>query len=375
MRARGWSRVASTNEIRRQSVGVDTSVIETVEKIRAADPANMLDRIKGLSDQVRYAWQIAMGAKVPPAYADVRTIVLAGMGGSAIGGDLAAALMADELKVPMSVHRDYGLPAFVGRDTLVIASSYSGNTEESLSSFGEAQKRGAKVIAITTGGKLAERARAANYPVITFSYPAQPRAALGYSFGLALGVLVKIGFVRDLQSDVDAALADLAKIEERVHEGARTNDAKRMAIELYGRIPFAYGAGVMGVMARRVKGQWNENAKNWSAFDVMSELNHNAVVGFPHPPIAKDALTVLLLRSDRDNPRHKIRFDVTAELLERAGVKHKTLKFSGASMLYEVLQMTMFTDYVSFYIALLNGADPSEVKSIDYLKDRLAKAT
>ncbi|OLC57955.1 MAG: bifunctional phosphoglucose/phosphomannose isomerase [Chloroflexi bacterium 13_1_40CM_4_68_4] len=350
-------------------------MIETVEKIRAADPANMLDRIKGLSDQVRYAWQIAMGAKVPPAYADVRTIVLAGMGGSAIGGDLAAALMADELKVPMSVHRDYGLPAFVGRDTLVIASSYSGNTEESLSSFGEAQKRGAKVIAITTGGKLAERARAANYPVITFSYPAQPRAALGYSFGLALGVLVKIGFVRDLQSDVDAALADLAKIEERVHEGARTNDAKRMAIELYGRIPFAYGAGVMGVMARRVKGQWNENAKNWSAFDVMSELNHNAVVGFPHPPIAKDALTVLLLRSDRDNPRHKIRFDVTAELLERAGVKHKTLKFSGASMLSEVLQMTMFTDYVSFYIALLNGADPSEVKSIDYLKDRLAKAT
>jgi glucose/mannose-6-phosphate isomerase len=354
---------------------VDTAVIETVERIRAADPANMLDRIKGLADQVTYAWQIAMGAQVPPAYADVRAIVLAGMGGSAIGGDLAAALLADELKIPMVVHRDYGLPAFVGRDTLVIASSYSGNTEESLSSFGEAQKRGAKVLAITTGGKLAERARAANYPVVTFSYPAQPRAALGYSFGLALGVLAKIGFVRDLGSDVDAALADLTKIEERVHEGARTNDAKRMAIELYGRIIFAYGAGVMGVMARRVKGQWNENAKNWSAFDVMSELNHNAVVGFPHPPIARDALTVLLLRSDRDNPRHKIRFDVTAELLDRAGIPHRTIRFSGQSMLSEVLQMVMFTDYVSFYLALLNGADPSEVKSIDYLKDRLAKAT
>src|SRR5207247_9582283 len=101
---------------------------------------------------------------------------------------------------------------------------------------------------------------------------------------------------------------------------------------------------------------------------------HTAVLALRRPPIAKDALTVLLLRSDRDNPRHKIRFDVTAELLDRAGVKHKTLKFSGASMLSEVLQMTMFTDYVSFYIALLNGADPSEVKSIDYLKDRLAKA-
>jgi glucose/mannose-6-phosphate isomerase len=350
-------------------------VIETVERIRAADPANMLDRIKELGKQFEDAWQIAKGSSLPPAYADVRNITLTGMGGSAIGGDLAAALMADELKVPMSIHRDYGIPAYVGRDSLVIASSYSGNTEESLSAYGEAQKRGAKILVLTTGGKLAELGRSAGQPVVRFSYKAQPRAALGYSLGLVLGCLVKIGFVRDLGSDVDAALADLAKIEERVHEGARTNDAKRMAIELYGRIIFAYGAGVMGVMARRVKGQWNENAKNWSAFDVMSELNHNGVVGFPHPPIAKDALTVLLLRSDRDNPRHKLRFDVTAELLDRAGVKHKTLRFSGANMLSEVLQMTMFTDYVSFYIALLNGADPSEVKSIDYLKDRLAKAT
>jgi glucose/mannose-6-phosphate isomerase len=353
---------------------LDTSIIESVERIRAADPGNMLDRVKDLGKQVRDAWELAKSAKIPPAYADVRNITLVGMGGSAIGGDFAASLLADELKIPMSIHRDYGLPAYVGRDSLIIASSYSGNTEESLSAFELAQKRGAKILVLTTGGKIADLARAANYPMVTFSYKAQPRAALGYSLGLVLGCLVKMGFVRDLGSDIDAALADLAKIEERVHEGARSNDAKRMAIELYGRIIFAYGAGVMGVMARRVKGQWNENAKNWSAFDVMSELNHNAVVGFPHPPIARDALTVLLLRSDRDNPRHKIRFDVTAELLDRAGVAHKTLRFSGQSMLSEVLQMVMFTDYVTFYLALLNGADPSEVKSIDFLKDRLAKA-
>jgi glucose/mannose-6-phosphate isomerase len=221
---------------------------------------------------------------------------------------------------------------------------------------------------------MAELAKAASYPVVTFSYRAQPRAALGYSLGLVLGCLVRLGFVRDLSADIDAALADLAKLEERVHEGARTNDAKKLATDLYGRVIFAYGAGVMGVMARRVKGQWNENAKNWSAFDVMSELNHNAVVGFPHPAAARDLLTVLLLRSDRDNPRHKIRFDVTAELLDRAGVPHVTLTFNGQNMLSEVLQMTMFTDYVTFYLALLNGADPSEVRSIDHLKDRLAKA-
>jgi len=353
---------------------VDTSVIESVERIRAADPGNMLDRIKDLGKQLRDAWAIATAAQLPPAYSDVRNITLAGMGGSAIGGDFAASLMAGELKIPMLIHRDYGMPAYVGRDSLVIASSYSGNTEESLSAFAEAQKRGAKVLALTTGGKLADLARAAGYPVVTFSYKAQPRAALGYSLGLVLGVLVRMGFVRDLGADIEGALSDLSKIEERVHEGARSNDAKKMAIELYGRIPFAYGAGVMGIMARRVKGQWNENAKSWSAFDVMSELNHNAVVGFPHPPIARDALVVLLLRSDRDNPRHKVRFDVTAELLDRAGIAHKTLRFGGQSMLSEVLQMVLFTDYVTFYLALLNGADPTEVKAIDHLKDRLSKA-
>jgi len=352
---------------------IDTSVIESVDRIRAADPGDMLGRIKELAQQIRDAWAILGKAALPPAYGDVRNITVAGMGGSAIGGDLAAALLADELKVPMAVHRDYGLPAYIGRDSLVIASSYSGNTEETLASFEQARKRGAKVLVLTTGGKLADLARASNYPVVTFSYKAQPRAALGYSLGLVLGVLTKLSFVRDLTADIDAALADLAKIEERVHEGARTNDAKKMALELFGRVIVAYGAGVMGVMARRVKGQWNENAKNWSAFDVMSELNHNAVVGFPHPPIAKEALTVLLLRSDRDNPRHKLRFEVTRELLDRAGVPHKTLQFAGQNMLSEVLQMVYYTDYVSFYVALLNGADPSPVKSIDYLKDRLAK--
>src|SRR3989441_3027161 len=206
----------------------DISVIESLERIRAADPEDMLGRIKELPDQVRDAWAIAGRVSLPPTYAGVRNITLAGMGGSAIGGDLAAALLADELKVPMSVHRDYGLPAFVGPESLVIVSSYSGNTEETLSSFEEARKRGAKVLALTTGGKIAELARASNYPIVTFTYKAQPRAALGYSLGLVLGVLSKLGFARDLSDDIEAALSDLAKLEERVHEGARTNDAKKM---------------------------------------------------------------------------------------------------------------------------------------------------
>src|SRR6266851_6459954 len=352
---------------------VDRSVIESVEVIKKADPGDMLTKIKDLPLQVRDAWKIVQGASLPPAYGDVRNITVLGMGGSAIGGEFAGALLADELKVPLNVHRDYGLPGYVGRDSLVIASSFSGNTEETLSGFAEAKKRAAKLMVITTGGKLADEAKAGRLPLVTFNYKAQPRAALGYSLTLVLGVLGKLGFASDagIKKDIDGALADLAKLEERVHEGARTNDAKKMAIELYGKIPVAFGAGVMGVMARRVKDQWNENAKNWAHYDVMSELNHNAVVGFPHPPIAKDAQVVLMLRSRRDNPRHQVRFDVTKELLDRAQIPSKELRFDGGSMLSEVLQMTLFTDYVSFYVALLNGADPSPNTSIDYLKDRL----
>ena len=353
---------------------MDTSVIESVEAIKKADPGDMLTKIKDLPLQIKDAWKIVSAATLPPAYGDVRNITVLGMGGSAIGGEFAGALLADELKVPLNVHRDYGVPGYIGRDSLVIVSSFSGNTEETLSGFDEAKKRGAKILAITTGGRLADEAKTLRLPLITFGYHAQPRAALGYSLTLVMGALTKLGLVRDMGKEIEAALADVAKLEERVHEGARTNDAKKMAIELVGKIPVIYGAGVMGVMARRVKDQWNENAKNWAHYDVMSELNHNAVVGFPHPPIARDAQVVLLLRSKRDNPRHKLRFDVTKELLDRSQIPHKDLQFDGGSLLSEVLQMTYFTDYVSFYVSLLNGADPSPVTSIDYLKDRLAKA-
>jgi glucose/mannose-6-phosphate isomerase len=353
---------------------VDTSAIETVERIRKGDPEGMLERIKELPTQVRDAWAIAQRATLPPAFGDVRSVVLAGMGGSAIGGDLAASLLAGEMRIPMSVHRDYGLPAYVGRDSLVIASSYSGNTEETLSSLEEARKRGAKIVAITTGGRVAEIAQAGGHPLVTFSYAARPRATLGYSLTLVLGVLSRIGLARDLSADIDAALADVAKLQERVHEGARTNDAKKLAVALAGKVVFVYGAGAMGVMARRVKGQWNENAKNWAAFDVMPELDHNAVVGFPEPAIAKQAIAVLILRSSQDLGRHRVRWEVTKELLDRAGIEHRSLELPGANALSEALQMTYFTDHVSFYVALLNGADPSPNTSIDLLKDRLAKA-
>jgi glucose/mannose-6-phosphate isomerase len=351
---------------------MDSSVLSTADQIHAADPGDMLKRIKDLPTQVREAWRITGSAALHDRLRGARDITVAGMGGSAIGGELVAALLLDDLRVPMAVHRDYGLPGYVGSESLVIVSSFSGNTEETLSAFAEARRRRAKVLAVTTGGKVAELAKSEGIPLVTFDYKAQPRAALGYSLGLVLSTLEKLDYVRGISDQVEPALQDVGQIQARVDESGATNDAKQLAIELAGHVPVTFGAGVMAVMARRVKDQWNENAKNWSSYDTMSELNHNAVVGFPNPAIARDALRVLLLRSDRDNPRHRLRFDITADLLDRAHIVHRTLAFPGQSMLSEVLQLAYFTDYVSFYLALLNGADPSEVRSIDYLKDQLA---
>ncbi len=345
---------------------IDQSLIDDPQRVRTADPGGMYDRIIELGQQLRSAWQRTAEAGLSRDLAKVRDVTVLGMGGSAIGGDLAAALTLSELGVPMSAHRDYGCPNYVGRESLVIASSYSGNTEETLSGFAEARRRGARLVALTTGGKLAEEARAAGIPLVTFSYAARPRATLGWSLGLVLGVLSRVGLVRDLGPDLATALAELERY-------AKTPDlGKDVAKRLYARIVGVYGAGVMGVLARRWKGQWNENAKNWAFFDVMPELNHNAVVGFPHPDVARDALAVVFLRSSRDDPRIARRFDVTAELLARAKIPLEQFAFRGASALSEALQAVYLGDHASFYLALLNGADPSPNESIDYLKAQLA---
>jgi glucose/mannose-6-phosphate isomerase len=346
----------------------DPALIDDPARVRTADPDGMLDRIRELGQQVRDAWRRTGEVDWPRDLGRVRDVTVLGMGGSAIGGDLATALVQGELGVPMQVHRDYGCPNYVGRESLVIASSYSGNTEETLSGFAEARRRRARIVALTTGGKLADEAKAAGVPLVTFSYPARPRATLGWSLGLVLGTLSRIGLVRDLAADVSTALSELDVY-------ARTPDlGKEEARRLFGRIAGVYGARHMGVLARRWKGQWNENAKNWSFFDVMPELNHNAVVGFPHPDVAPRALTIVFLRSARDDARVAKRFDVTAELLSRANVPLEQFSFRGANLLSEALQATYLGDHVSFYLALLNGEDPSPNTSIDYLKAQLARA-
>ena len=340
------------------------------------DPEEMLARIKELPMQFRRAWRAVMDFPLPDDYKKVNKVVVLGMGGSAIGGDLVRTLVQEESRVPVFVHRDYGLPAFVDEKTLLIASSYSGNTEETLSGFESALKTRAKKIVMTTGGKLADMAGKNNVPVFRIEYKAQPRAALGFSFIPAFGVMQKLGFIGDKSPDVEEAVRGMEMLSANLDETIDTdyNPAKGLALRLYGNLPVVYGAGIASEAARRWKTQINENSKAWAFYEVFPELNHNAVVGFPLPEEIASRIRVVFLRSPSYNERIKLRYEVTAELLKQAGVSYEYVDAEGGSPLAQMTGLILMGDYVSYYLAVLYGEDPSPVKVIDYLKEKLAKA-
>ena len=339
------------------------------------DPDDMLGRIAELPQQCRDAWANVQSLELPPEYRQVNKVVVLGMGGSAIGGDLLRALAEPECAVPIVTNRDYTVPAFVNAATLVIASSYSGNTEETLTAFKEIGKGDAVLLAVTTDGKLAQRARGLGLPLLTFHYQSQPRAALGYSLVSLIGVVQKLGFIGDKSADLEEAIAVMESLQEEIRETVpiAENPAKQLAKRLCGRLPVIYGSGYLAEVAHRWKTQLNENPKAWSFFEQLPELNHNAVLGYQFPPALAEKVVVVMLTSSLDHPRNKVRSQVTQEVLARQGVGCEVVSARGKSPLAQMLSAIHFGDYVSYYLAMLYEVDPTPVTVIDYLKERLAQ--
>jgi glucose/mannose-6-phosphate isomerase len=313
---------------------------------------------------------------LPAGYGEIEHLVIAGMGGSAIGGDLLRDLVVDQCDVSITSVRDYTLPSFAGgQDTLVIACSYSGNTEETLSCFQQALGTDARAMAITTGGKLSTLAKEAGVPVIEFDYGAQPRAALGYAFVLLLGTAYRLGLVRDYSDEIAEASAVMETWQEEIRPETPTadNPAKRLASQIHGKLPITYGAGFLTATAHRWKTQFNENAKSWAFFECLPELNHNAVVGLGIPGIVRETGRVIALRSALERERIHERWEVTSELLARESVTAHQVWGRGESKLSQMLSLIHFGDYVSFYLAMLNDVDPTPVDTIAFLKRRLAE--
>jgi len=355
---------------------VTPSPLDSPETYDRLDPSGLYGRIAGLPDQVRQAWDAASALALPEGYAGLRRVAVLGMGGSAIGGSLLRAL-AIELgsATPVEVVRGYRLPGHIDQRTLAIASSASGNTEEVLSLAQQALDRGARTMAITTGGRLLDLARQHDLPAIVYEWQGEPRSALGWSFATLLAITGRLGLLPDVSPGLAGALGHMRALVEAAGQDVpeASNPAKQLARRLNGKLPVIVGADALAPVAYRWVTQTNENAKSWGVALELPEMNHNAPLGYGAPVALLPLLHVVLLRQQSVHPRIARRIDLTPDQLTAAGVAVEVLDVPGASALEEVLWGVQFGDFASYYLGLLNGADPSEVRALDWLKDRMSR--
>jgi len=302
---------------------------------------------------------------------------LAGMGGSAIGADLLQAYALSQAPIPIIVWRNYELPAFVGKDSLVILSSHSGNTEETLSAFDHALETGAKLIAVTTGGELSVRAMGAGVPLWQFEHVGQPRAAVGYSFGLLLAAISRMGWLPDPTEEVADAVTSMKGQQATLGADVpiAQNAAKRVAGQLVGRWPTIIGADFLAPVARRWRTQVSEISKAVAQFEELPEADHNLVAGVPYPEELIPRMMVIFLKASHYHARNQLRIDVTREVLMVEGFNTDLFQAQGKSRLAQQWTTLHFGDYVSYYLAMSYGVDPSPVPAIEELKRRIRDLT
>ena len=337
------------------------------------DSLDMFGAIYNFTDQIKEAIEIGEQINLKNNYSKCRNIVVAGMGGSAIGGDVVRTLIHNELKIPFCVNRNYSLPNWVNENTLVICSSYSGNTEESLSAYEDALKKGAMICGISTGGKLSENIKSNKFDLITIPGGLQPRAALAYSFVPMLYLLNKTGLIsKSLLVDLSNSIVSLEKKRETYSIGDSTNPIYKMAKDIYGMIPIIYGnTDTTGVVALRWKGQLCENAKMLAYHNEIPELNHNEIVGWGNNPDLLSELSVIWLRDKNDNVRARARQDITKTLLNDIDIMQHEVSSEGNCNVERLLDLINYGDWLSYWCAILHKTDPSPVEKINKLKKAL----
>jgi glucose/mannose-6-phosphate isomerase len=351
--------------------------LDDLDYFKGLDSLNMLAEIDNLPGQLASAYQIGLEGDLP-AWEGFRQVVIAGMGGSAIGADLLVSYCASLVSIPVFVHRDYGLPFWArGAETLVICSSHSGNTEETLDAFEAACAAGCHMIVVSTGGELVKRAKENNIPVWTFEHSGQPRAAVGFSFGLLLALFQRLGFLPDQTEVLEDALASMRRSHERIKPDVPTvkNPAKRYAGQLMGRWVTIVASGQLTAVARRWKEQINEIAKAGANFEFLPEADHNTIAGTMHPEEVLNPHTMtLFLRAPSDHPRNRLRSDLTRKALMLEGMNTDYVDARGHTPLAHMWTMILFGDYMAYYLAMGYGVDPTPVPTLVDFKISMAEA-
>lgn len=330
----------------------------------AADSAAAFAAGRAAAEEVEIFWPTSA----------VQSVAICGMGGSAIAGDLVTGAYRERLRYPTAVLRDYYLPGWVGENTLVVLSSYSGETEETLTAAMQATERNALCIAITSGGKLDGHYREVGVPIINVPPGLQPRAALMHLLAPLAVVLNRMECFPDISADLDEAEQRIAQAVDSYRETVQTpqNPAKQLAGMLHDSVPMVWGAEVTAAVARRWKGQINENAEVPAFWAEIPELNHNEIVSFESLGALSQVTKVVNLRDPRQHRQNQRRFDLTKELIEPRVAQVVDVVAEGDGALARALDLTMLGDYVSIYMALLRDVDPAPVELIGKLKERLA---
>jgi glucose/mannose-6-phosphate isomerase len=328
----------------------------------------MMDQlIARFMDQLEEGLQIGRNAQISPAAKNINHIYVAGLGGSGIGADFVSSFIQDECKLPFLVRKGYHVPAFVGPDTLAIASSYSGNTEETLISYDQIKQKGARLICVASGGKVIEKAKNDGYDYIQVpsNWPS-PRACLGYSVTAQLWTLHHLGYISDRAiRQIEASVPFLRNESEAIK-----SYAEEIASKLFRKIPIIYIEDRMEPVAVRLRQQINENSKALCWHHVVPEMNHNELVGWREK---NDDLTVLYLRNDDDYDRNAVRMDINKKVISQYAGEIVEVYSKGSNMIEKSLYLVHLGDWISWYLAQLRGVDALEVKVIDFLKGELAK--
>jgi glucose/mannose-6-phosphate isomerase len=348
-----------------------------LKQIARLDKENMLDLLVAFPRQCRDALFIAEHAEVKKDYKrKYSNIIFTGLGGSAIGADLVKDYVSAEINIPIFVNRDYTLPKFVNKDSLVFAVSYSGNTEETLSAYSEAKEKRATIVAITSGGKLKERASKNKDMFISIPKGYPPRCALGYTFIPTVIALSRLGLIKKKNQEVRDAVEILDALVQRhlaPHIEEKSNVAKEIARRLYKKFPVIYASNKIAGVATRWRGQFAENAKTLSSAHLFPEMNHNEIMGWENPRFLLLEFVAVVLKNKDDYPRVKKRIRVTASILKKEKFDVLEVEAKGKTFLERMLSLIYIGDFASFYLSIMNKTDPTPVDRITYLKKQLAK--
>lgn len=354
-------------------------ILDDIRVYAAHDPDDIGFGIDRLAEQVRMAWHDAQEVAVPKAYAKATHIVVAGMGGSALGAHILQGMFAQKGKVPLTVVNNYAVPAWVNSETLVVLSSFSGTTEEVLSAADDARKKKAKLLVIAAGGTLAAWAKKHDVPAYIFApgdLAKQPRLGVGFSFAGILGLLANAGFSVVKEEDIRRAISAMAEVTDLCANDVAfdENPAKQVAAAIAEKNTLVVGAEHLVGNAHILTNQINETGKQFAAYFALPELNHHLLESFSHPKNFSQQTAMLFLHSSLYHPRTRKRFTVTADMVEEIGVHVVDYVARGKDILEEACEVLQFSSYVSWYLAMMNKEQTTAIPYVDAFKEMMGKA-